>query len=88
MASLEHFTPTGLPSGTEEGATPRAGGRVLRLTPPDTYAPIEVQQGQGRSAATVGVLSGLAGAAVGAGAVVAAKLGKNNPAQDELTKKG
>jgi hydrogenase small subunit len=87
MASLDHFMPAGLPSGSEEGASPRPGGRVLRLTPPDTYAPIEVQQGHGPSAATVGVLAGLAGAAVGAGAVAAAKLGKNSPTQDEPTKK-
>jgi hydrogenase small subunit len=87
MASLDHFTPTGLPSTSEQDAKARAGGRLLRLTPPDTYAPIEVQQGKGPSAASVGVLAGLAGAAVGAGAVVAAKLGNNNSTQNEPTKK-
>jgi hydrogenase small subunit len=87
MASLDHFTPAGLPYKTEDGTVVRPGGRELRLTPPDTYPPIEVEQGHGPSAETVGVLSGLAGVAVGAGIVAAAKIGKSKSAQDEPSEK-
>ncbi len=74
MASLKFVEPS--PALTGAGAESRPGGRVLRLTPPKTFAPIEAPRGAGPSAATVGVLAGLAGAALGAGAVAASRLGK------------
>ncbi len=87
QASLEYFTPAGLPFKTEEGKPVRPGGGVLRLTPPDTYPPIEVKEGHGSSATTVGVLAGLAGAALGAGAVAAVKLGKQDEKADQQSGK-
>lgn len=76
MANLEHYTPAGQLYKTEEGGPKRVGGGALRLTAPDTYAPIEIQEGHGASTAAVAVASGLAGLAVGAAAVTAVKLGK------------
>jgi hydrogenase small subunit len=76
LANLEHYTPAGQPYKTEEGGPKRVGGGALRLTPPDTYAPIEVQEGHGASTATVAIAAGLAGVAAGAAAVTALKLGK------------
>jgi hydrogenase small subunit len=87
QASLEHFTPAGLPYKTEEGGRVRAGGGALRLTPPDTYPPIQVREGHGASATTVGVLAGLAGVAVGAGAVAAAKMGRKTQEPDQPSEK-
>lgn len=52
------------------------------FTPPDTYAPIEAKRGHGPSTTTVAVAAGLAGAALGAGAVAAMKLGKKEGDQD------
>jgi hydrogenase small subunit len=83
QASLDHFTPEGLLYKTESGNTVRPGGGVLRLTPPDTYAPIHTQEGHGASTAAVGVLAGLAGAAIGAGAVAASKLGKQDQSAEK-----
>lgn len=87
QASLEHFTPAGLPYKEDESGKNRLGGRALRLTPPDTYAPIEAHQGSGPSTAAVGVAAGLAGAVLGAGAVAAAKLGKQDKTSDQETGK-
>jgi hydrogenase small subunit len=87
QASLKHFTPAGLPTKSENNDKERIGGGVLRLTPPVTYAPIEASQGKGPSAATVGVLAGLAGAAVGAGVVAAAKIGQARNAPEQSTEK-
>ena len=75
QASLVHFTPSGAPIHGEE----RVGGGRLCLTPPETYPPIHAKEGHGVSTAAVGVLAGLAGAALGAGAVTAVKLGKKEP---------
>jgi hydrogenase small subunit len=83
QASLEHFTPAGMPYKTEEGAQVRVGGGALRLTPPATYPPITPPEGHGPSAATVAVVAGLAGAALGAGAVTAMKIGKQESKPDE-----
>lgn len=83
QASLHHFTPAGVPYKNEEGVPIRPGGRELRLTAPATYPAINVQEGHGASNAAVGALAGLAGAAVGAGVVIAAKLGKLDQAPDE-----
>ena len=74
QASLAHFTPAGLP--LEEGGKVRVGGGELRLTPPTAFAPIEAPEGHGITTAAVGLAAGLAGLAVGAGAVTAMKLGK------------
>ncbi len=77
QASLQFVAPSSIPAyETGEGGEVRLGGRVLRLTPPETYAPIEAPRGHGPSATTVGVVAALAGAALGAGAVAASKLGK------------
>jgi hydrogenase small subunit len=81
MASLERFTPAGMPYKTGEGQ--RVGGGALRLTPPATYPPITLPEGHGPSATTVGVVAGLAGIAVGAGAVTAMKIGKQEEKPDE-----
>ena len=83
MASLERFTPAGYVYKTEDGKPVRVGGGALRLTPPDTYPPISPQEGHGPSATTVGVLAGLAGAALGAGAVAAMKIGKQESKAEE-----
>jgi hydrogenase small subunit len=79
QATLVHFTPSGAPVKSEE----RVGGGRLCLTPPETYPPIQAKEGHGASVATVGVLAGLAGVALGAGAVTAAKLGKKEPESEE-----
>ena len=76
LAELSHYTPAGQPYKTEEGGPKRVGGGALRLTPPDTYAPIEVTEGHGASTTTVAIAAGLAGVAAGAAAVTALKLGK------------
>jgi hypothetical protein len=81
QASLERFTPAGMPYKTGEGT--RVGGGALRLTPPATYPPITPQQGQGPSAATVGLLAGLGGVALGAGAVTAMKIGQHEAKTDD-----
>lgn len=80
QASLKFVGPA--PSvQAEPGVESRAGGGVLRLTPPGTFAPIEAPRGQGPSAATVGLLAGLGGAALGAGAVAASRLGREKAAE-------
>lgn len=80
MASLKFVELS--PALTAVGEEARPGGRLLRLTPPKTFAPIEAPRGTGPSAATVGVLAGLAGAALGAGAVAASRLGKDKKSQE------
>ena len=77
LASLEHYTPAGQPFDIQESDPHRVGGGALRLTGPNTYAPIEARDGHGISAGAAAVASGLAGLAVGAAAVTAAKLGKD-----------
>jgi len=52
-----------------------AQASLKKFTAPDVCAPIVAPESGGPSAATVGVAAGLAGAAVGAGAVAAWKLG-------------
>jgi hydrogenase small subunit len=84
QASLQFVGPSPSVTGTG-GAEVRPGGSVLRLTPPETYAPIEAPRGHGPSATTVGLLAGLAGAALGAGAVAAGKLGTGK--EDNATPK-
>jgi len=79
QANLMHFTPAGAPYKGAE----RIGGGSLCITPPATYAPIHAQEGHGASLATAGVLAGLAGAALGAGAVTALKLGKKESESEE-----
>jgi hypothetical protein len=81
MASLQYVA-TSVPAyETAEGGEVRLGGRALRLTSPETYAPIEAPRGHGPSAATVGVVAALAGAALGAGAVTALKFGKEKESE-------
>ena len=87
QASLKHFTPAGLPYKSKNDDKVRAGGSALRLTPPTSYPPIETKQGSGPSAATVGVLAGIAGAAVGGGIVAATKMGSERQSQDRSSKK-
>jgi hydrogenase small subunit len=60
-----------------------AQASLKKFTPPDVCAPVEVKEGGGAGLATVGVLAGLAGAALGAGAVTAMKLGKAEPGADD-----
>jgi hydrogenase small subunit len=84
QASLAHFTAAGLP--LEEGKV-RVGGGELRLTPPTAFAPIEAPEGHGATTAAVGLVAGLAGLAVGAGAVTAMKLGKDKSDPGAETKK-
>jgi len=81
QASLERFTPAGMPYKTGEGQ--RVGGGALRLTPPASYPPITPPEGHGPSAATVGLAAGLAGAALGAGAVAAMKIGRQEGKTDD-----
>lgn len=85
-ASLGHFTPAGLPL-EEEGGKVRVGGGELRLTSPTAFAPIEAPQGHGVTTAAVGLAAGLAGLALGAGAVTAMKLGKEKSDSGAETKK-
>jgi hydrogenase small subunit len=56
-----------------------AQASLKKVTPPDVCAPITIDQGGGPSATTVGVAAGLAGAAIGAGAMTAWKLGHVQP---------
>lgn len=86
QASLAHFTPAGLPL-EDEGGKVRVGGGQLRLTSPTAFAPIEAAQGHGVSTAAVGLAAGLAGLALGAGAVTAMKLGKEKSDSGAETKK-
>ena len=76
QANLTYYTPAGQPYKTEEGGPKRVGGGALRLTPPDTFAPIELPEGHGASTTTVAIAAGLAGVAAGAAAATAIKLGK------------
>ena len=76
QASLQFVAPPIPAYEAAEGGQVRLGGRALRLTPPETYAPIEAPKGHGPSAAAVGLVAALAGAALGAGAVTAVKMGK------------
>jgi hydrogenase small subunit len=58
------------------------------VTPPDTYPHIIEQQGGGASIAAVAVLAGAAGAALGAGAVTAKNLGKQDEGHEGPGPKG
>jgi hypothetical protein len=82
QASLQFVGPSLSAYEAAEGGEVRLGGRTLRLTPPETYAPIEAPRGHGPSAGTVGVAAALAGAALGAGAVMASRLGKGKEADE------
>lgn len=84
QADLGHFSPESLPA---QIGGKRPGGGVLRLTPPTTFAPIHAQEGHGPSTGAVALLAGLAGAAIGAGAVTASKLGKYDQSEDEPSEK-
>ncbi len=48
---------------------------VMNVTPAATHAPINVERGQGVSPGSAALLAGVAGAAIGAGAVFTAKIG-------------
>jgi len=50
---------------------------VSRVTPDAAHAPIETEQGKGLSAGAAGVVGGIAGIAIGAGAVIAKQLGQS-----------
>jgi hydrogenase small subunit len=82
QASLQFVGPSIPAYESAEGGQVRLGGRALRLTPPETYAPIEAPRGHGPSATAVGIAAALAGAALGAGAVTAARLGKGKDADE------
>jgi hydrogenase small subunit len=86
QASLQFVSapPQGIPPG--EAGEVRVGGGALRLTPPQTYAPIVTPEGKGVSATAVGVLAALGGAALGAGAATALKLGQADKGSSETTK--
>jgi len=86
QANLKYVTPSIPPYETGEGGEVRLGGRALRLTPPDTYPPIAAPAGHGPSATTVGLLAGLAGVALGAGAATTLKLGKEKSKSVSETK--
>jgi hydrogenase small subunit len=58
------------------------------VTPPDTYPHVVEQQGGGASIAAVAVLAGAAGAALGAGAVTAKNLGKQDEGHEGSGSKG
>ena len=51
---------------------------VSQVTPAAAHAPIETAQGKGMSAGAAGVLGGVAGVAIGAGAVIAKNLGQSD----------
>lgn len=51
--------------------------------PPNTYPSVSESQGEGMSAAAAAVLAGLAGAAVGGGAVAASRFGKQDAAAEK-----
>ncbi|MEW6659189.1 MAG: hydrogenase small subunit [Thermodesulfobacteriota bacterium] len=85
QASLKYFTPAGVPFQGTEGI--RSGGGSVCLTPSTAYPPIAPPEGHGPTTAAVAVASGLAGLAVGAGAVAALKLGKKEPSDAPETKK-
>lgn len=50
---------------------------VSDITPDAAHAPIEMKHGQGLSAGAAGVVGGIAGVAIGAGAMVAKQLGES-----------
>jgi hydrogenase small subunit len=50
---------------------------VSHITPAAAHAPIETEQGKGVSAGAAAVVGGIAGVAIGAGAVIAKKLGES-----------
>lgn len=86
QASLKYFTPSGAPSGLDKTDQPRPGGQVLSVTPPTTYTPIHPPEGHGPSAATVGILAGLGGVALGAAAMTALKLGSKEGSDSDTEK--
>jgi len=51
---------------------------VAEVTPAAAFAPIEMEKGKGMSAGAAGVLGAVAGVAIGAGAVIAKKLGESD----------
>jgi hydrogenase small subunit len=86
QASLQFVSSPKPILGAAEGAEARVGGGALRLTPPQSYAPIVVPEGKGASVTAVGVLAALGGAALGAGAATALKLGQDDKGSSEKTK--
>jgi hydrogenase small subunit len=56
-----------------------AQASLTKVTPPDVCAPVVTEKAGGASAGTVGVAAGLAGLAIGAGAMTAWKLGHVKP---------
>ena len=56
---------------------------VLHTTPAAQHAPIHAERGQGASAGTAGLMAAVGGAALGAGAVFASKLGKEQHHEDK-----
>lgn len=61
---------------------------VQYVTPPGSYPSIVPQQGKGATLGAVAVLAGAAGAAIGAGAVMASKLSKDPVKPDDQPKDG
>jgi hydrogenase small subunit len=55
---------------------------VKQVTPAGSHAPINIQRPGGISATSAALAAGVAGAAIGAGAVAAAKMKKNDSGQD------
>ncbi|MBK8908660.1 MAG: hydrogenase small subunit [Rhodospirillales bacterium] len=55
---------------------------VVSLTPPTLFPRVAEEKGQGISAGAAAVTAGVVGAAVGAGAVLATRLGKRAPGED------
>lgn len=58
------------------------------VSPPNSYPGVATDKGDGLSAGAAAVLAGLTGAAVGAGAVVASRLGKQDDAAADAPKSG
>jgi hydrogenase small subunit len=72
---------------TEQGvgfAKPiHAMANVLSLTPPTAFPQVVEEQGQGVTVGAAALASGVVGAAVGGGAVLASRLGKKPPPDDK-----
>jgi hypothetical protein len=56
---------------------------VLSLTPPTAFPQVVEEQGQGVTVGAAALASGIVGAAVGGGAVLASRLGKKPPPDDK-----
>ena len=61
---------------------------VKTVAPPVAFPEIVEPKGSGLSTGTAALTAGIVGAAVGAGAVVASRLGKQDEADDSATKRG